>query len=329
MACLFLTLTFSKLEGDDWQRHRRLTAPSFNEKTSSVVWGEAIRQSQDMGQSWFDQGTNGTLETVLDTATSALHVLTCVGFGLSYPFHGGLRDLPAGHTMTYRDALSLCLRNIIIFAILPKKFLTRPFMPNRFRALGTAAIEFQKYMEEMLSHERIMSEKSDSMPANLMSSLVRASDQAGEARKDGQRVQGLKDNEIFGNIFMFNLAGHETTANTIAAALVLLAANPRYQRWLAEEVHAVFAANPDSKSWKYEEAFPKLQRCLGVMVLAFLSFVSPHADSFQVRDSPLVRVHSFHPQINRKLHPNTHSKGQRPCSPTRHSRDCQRSSPPH
>lgn len=71
-------LTFDQVEGDDWQRHRRLTAPSFNEKTSSLVWDEAGHQAQDMLASWSEQGTSGIQETVADEATLALHVLTCV-----------------------------------------------------------------------------------------------------------------------------------------------------------------------------------------------------------------------------------------------------------
>ena len=255
------------MEGDDWQRQRRLTAPNFNEKTSSIVWKEAIRQAQDMAQSWVDRGTQGTLDTVPDTATLALHVLTCVGFGTSYPFHGGVRDLPAGHTMTYRDALSLCLRNIITYAIIPKRFLRWSFLPQTLRALGIATEEFQKYMEELLSHERGMHGNCDSKGGNLMSSLARASDEGTQATGEGkQGLLSLADDEIFGNIFAFNLAGHETTANTVAAALVLLAAHPGCQTWLAEELQCVFADPPDPLSWNYEDAFPKLQRCLAVMV---------------------------------------------------------------
>ncbi len=255
------------VEGDDWQRQRRLTAPNFNEKTSSIVWKEAIRQAQDMAQSWVDRGTQGTLDTVPDTATLALHVLTCVGFGTSYPFHGGVRELPAGHTMTYRDALSLCLQNIITFAIIPKRFLRSSFLPPKLRALGIATDEFQKYMEDMLSRERGVHGNYGTKGGNLISSLALASDEGTQPTGEGkQGPLTLTDDEIFGNIFTFNLAGHETTANTIAAALVLLAAHPECQSWLAEEVHCVFAHLPDPLSWNYEDAFPKLQRCLAVMV---------------------------------------------------------------
>ncbi len=207
------------------------------------------------------------METVPDTATIALHVLTSVGFGLSYPFHGGVRDLPAGHTMTYRDALSLCLRNTIMFSIFSRKTLSLQFLPKKLRTLGLAIKEFQEYMEEMLSHERAGVEVRENESSNLMSALVRASEKTRRTQDESESSRlGLKDDEIFGNIFIFNLAGHETTANTLATSLVLLAAHPECQEWLAEEIHRVLQSSKGAEGWKYEVVFPKLQRCLAVMV---------------------------------------------------------------
>ena len=220
-----------------------------------------------MAPSWADQGTMGTVETVPDTATIALHVLTSVGFGLSYPFHGGVRDVPAGHSMTYKDALALCLRNIITFSIFSRKTLSRSFLPKKLRTLGLAAKEFQTYMEEMLSNQRAGVGERETESPNLMSALVRASEEARRTQDEsGSRHLGLSDEEIFGNIFMFNLAGHESTANTIAASLMLLAAHPKYQEWLAEEIHQVLGSPNGTEGWKYEVVYPRLQRCLAVMV---------------------------------------------------------------
>ena len=207
------------------------------------------------------------METVPDTATIALHVLTSVGFGLSYPFHGGVRDLPAGHTMTYRDALALCLRNTFTFSIFSRKTLSRSFLPKKLRALGLAIKEFQTYMEEMLSRQQAVGEEHEHESINLMSALVRASEEARRTQdKSGSGRLGLTDDEIFGNIFAFNLAGHETTANTLAASLMLLAAHPECQEWLAEEIHQVLESSTGTESWNYEAVFPKLQKCLAVMV---------------------------------------------------------------
>ncbi|KAI4108460.1 MAG: hypothetical protein L6R37_001064 [Teloschistes peruensis] len=256
------------VNGEDWQRHRRLTAPSFNEKISSLVWDEAGRQAHDMISSWTRQGERGTKDTVPDTATLALHVLTNAAFGAAYPFSEGVSKVSPGHEMTYKDSLSLCLSNIITFAILPRKYLSLSYMPRKLQRVGQAAREFQQYMAEMLDSERGSTKYERT--TNLMSALVRASDEDAESKAGGQDSSklGLTDDEIFGNIFAYNLAGHETTANTVAFALCLLAAYPEYQDWVREEIRQVQADYPPpaaGEQQSYEQIFPRLQRCLAVM----------------------------------------------------------------
>ena len=153
-----------------------------------------------MASSWSRQGPQGTTEVVADTATLALHVLTCAGFGESYPFNQGVRKIAKGHAMTYRDSLALCLSNIITFAIIPKRYLSLSFFPQKLRKLGQAVQEFQQYMEEMLARERDSGAKGTSETPNLMSALVRASDEDAHAKDSGQHSSklGLSDEEIFG-----------------------------------------------------------------------------------------------------------------------------------
>ena len=223
-----------------------------------------------MVASWSRQGSYGTRDTVGDTATLALHVLTSAGFGISYSFNQGVQHVSSGHEMTYRDSLSLCLRNIITFSIFPKRYLSFGYLPRKMRQLGQAVREFQQYMEETLAHERASESKSQPGNGNLMSALVRASDEARQSSAEGRESKlGLSDEEIFGNIFAYNLAGHETTANTVATAIVLLAAHPEYQDWLAEEINNVSRPASGSENWEYEKSFPQLHRCLAVMVSRF------------------------------------------------------------
>ncbi|MCJ1246846.1 hypothetical protein MMC30_004055 [Trapelia coarctata] len=257
--------SLNTVEGDDWQRHRRLTAPSFNEKTSSLVWNEASTQAQDMQQLWLEQGSKGTIDTVGDTATLTLHVLASAGFGIAYPFRKGLSTPQAGHSMTYRDSLLLILQNIITLAILPKRYLTLPIFPQGLRRLGQATQEFKRYMEEMLDKERSMISKREPGTGNLVSALIRASEDAKQSSNDGLSNHGLADDEIYGNIFIYNLAGHETTANTLAFAITLLAAFPQRQDWIAEELDSVLGDNRVAGALNYEDVFPKLNRCLAVM----------------------------------------------------------------
>lgn len=84
------------------------------------------------------------------------------------------------------------------------------------------------------------------------------------------------------NIFAYNLAGHETTANTVAYALVLLAAHPQYQDWVREEIMQV----QDTLAGDYNSIFPRLQRCLAVMVSqSFQVAKPPSTDDISMRHS--------------------------------------------
>ena len=242
------------VEGAEWQRHRKITTPPFNERNSGLVWKESLRQAEDMMKEWSECGGKGTVSTCNDTMTLALHVLTSAGFGMSYSFKTGPGNLPAGHTLSYRDALAAVLHDIIPMFILPLSFFTLPFLPPRVRRIGTAITEFKAYMTEMVDQERRLITKRDPGTGNLMSSLVRASDQANE--------HALTDDEILGNIFIYNLAGHETTANTLAYTIHLLAVYPTYQDWLHEELVHILG---DQETLNYEKHFPQLKRCLATM----------------------------------------------------------------
>lgn len=218
-----------------------------------------------MLQGWLQRGHQGTEETVGDTALLTLHVLTYAGFGMKYSYSSGVQRPQPGFTLSYRDALSLILRNVIILFIVPRSFLRLSFMPKKLRDLGQATKEFQKYMEEMLARERQLISKRVPGQGNLISALIRASEEA-KKLDENESVQGLQDEEIFGNIFIYNLAGHETTANTIAFAIVILAAYPEWQDWIAEEIEFVFGSGQTNKAGAYEAAFPRLRRCLAIMV---------------------------------------------------------------
>lgn len=258
------------VEGDDWQRHRKLTAPSFNEKTSSSVREGSLRQARDMLQSWMERGVKGTIDTVSDTATLTLHMLTGAGFGIWYSYGKGVQNPLKGHSLWYRDAFLTVLLNIVLLSLIPKSWLAFPYSPAKLRRLGLAMREFQAYMVQMLNNERSQISKRQLGSCNLLTALIRASEEAKQSSHGDISRQGLRDVEIYGNIFMYNAAGYETTANTIATGIVLMADHREWQEWLAEELNLVFDEDT-SPSGDYEKAFPTLSRCRAVMVC----FVKP------------------------------------------------------
>ena len=110
---------------------------------------------------------------------------------------------------------------------------------------------FQRKKAEVLKGE-----EGDSM--DLMTALVKG---AGITKKSspGEKApaQTLTDQEIIGNAFVFLLAGHETTANSIHFCLVLLAMNIAAQRHLQADLDEIFHGRPINEA-DYDKIIPKL-----------------------------------------------------------------------
>jgi len=227
-----------------------------------------------------------------DTRVVALHVISAAGFGVSHDFHGGARNLTEGHTLSYSAALMVVLDLIpsVIVSKMPwLKSVPDLLLPQKVKSVLEGTREFAQYMDEMLAGERkIMAENPGTAKPNLVSTLIRTSD---EAMASGEKSSvRLSDDEIKGNMFIFNLAGHDTTANTLAYAVALLAMHPEVQEWVLEEVEEAFKENGEGKL-VYEELFPRMTRCMAVMVCC-ISLARGFPAFFCLISSPLSTISS-------------------------------------
>lgn len=183
-----------------------------------------------MVQAWTKQGARGTTHSAHDAATLALHVLTYTGLGIRYNFskeeqgdgeEGMAADgklVPPPHKLSYQDALNIVLRSFTIFAILPKRVLSSPFLPANIQRVGEACSEFELYMKELVQEEKKKVTSSHQIKPgdqaaaggggggdeNLLRALVRASEAASDSAASPGRA-GLSDDELYGNLFVYNL----------------------------------------------------------------------------------------------------------------------------
>lgn len=164
----------------------------------------------------------------------------------------------------------MILDNCILLMVLGQQFLSKKWLPSKWRKLHQATITFKRYMTEVYEEEKASMAKGNQGGGNLMTSLIRASaevagmteiDIHGSIHNQG----GLTENEIYGNMFVFNFAGHDTTAHTLAFAIVILSAHPDVQDWLSEELQYVLG-DTELETWNYTDKFPRLKRCLAVLV---------------------------------------------------------------
>ena len=111
---------------------------------------------------------------------------------------------------------------------------------------------------------------------DLMGSLVRSTmtdqngtvkDSQGLAEKGQVGQFTLSQTDILGNAFVLIIAGHETTANSVHFALMMLATAPGSQRRLQKEVESIFGNTPPEE-WDYDSC---INKCLGGMIGAVLN----------------------------------------------------------
>lgn len=123
-------------------------------------------------------------------------------------------------------------------------------------------------MDDMLQQKKVAilkGEEGESL--DLMTALLKGAGITQQSSLGGKPpVQALTDQEILGNTFIYLLAGHETTSNSIHFCLVLLGMNIAAQRHLQADLDEIFQGRPVSE-FKYEHVIPKLFASMAGAVL--------------------------------------------------------------
>ncbi|ETI23747.1 hypothetical protein G647_05553 [Cladophialophora carrionii CBS 160.54] len=260
------------LNGEDWQRHRRIVNPAFREQNNKLVWNESLRQARQMIRVATERP--GAQQTMLDVRNDcvliAMHVLSAAGFGHVHDFDGGFREIPDGHNTSLAEALKFLLQNIIFGVLFKDVVVLRWIFPALYRQMRDMAKEFRQYMEELIAYNRAITQGGgSSYSADIVSALVEADEAAKRDQKSAAngimaKPMHLTDAELLGDLYIFNLAGFETTANALTYTIPFLAINRGVQDWVGEEVDAVLKGR-DMEKLSYEDIFPSLVRCLALM----------------------------------------------------------------
>lgn len=283
----------SSVTGAEWRRHRRVTASPFNERNNRRVWDEALRQAAQAGACWSGKGAEGFNTTASDTIAVSLNILATAALGESWDFRpahgaeisekgapGAGGDVQAASS--YRESLHVLLSSVRTLVVTPKWVYRLPgwCIPSGYlsRFVETRRV-FGRHMEEMVRQRKadIASGDLRTDDSTFLSALVLKSEEVRREEEGSGKAAGagagpgvkasLSNDELYGNLFTYNLAGHETTANTLSFFIYLLAAFPKWQDWVREEVDAVYTVSADGQvNAAYEDVFPNLKRCRAFLV---------------------------------------------------------------
>ncbi|KIJ37613.1 hypothetical protein M422DRAFT_177891, partial [Sphaerobolus stellatus SS14] len=222
-------------EGHIWKKHRKIAAPTFSEanlmlqRNNKLVWDETIRIVSDMMNSWGPQSSEILINNCVQDITLpvALMVISAAAFGRRVSWAEESMVAP-NHVISFRTSLYTMASNMMLRLITPRWL---GFFSRKVRFVHQCSEELESYMLEMIEERRLSLAKGEEY-ADLFSSLLQGS----EAEEGDER---LSDKDLIGNIFVFLLAGYETTAHTLGFALGLLALHKDVQEKLYEQISSV------------------------------------------------------------------------------------------
>ncbi|EFI27130.1 614/534 cytochrome P450 [Coprinopsis cinerea okayama7 len=230
-------------EDEEWRKYRRLVAPGFTDRNNRFVWRESVRVVRELvGDVWGWKEDGGGQRVVVEhcneiTLAIALSVLGSAVFGAKTSWNQENEVAGGGHKLTFKKAIHDACGNIMMKAAIPD-WLLGMGVSERLEGIRVSFEEVGVYMKEML-RERV--ESGDMDRDDLFSILLKNT--RGEVKSET-----LDDVELFGNIFILLVAGHETTAHALCFAFALLALYQDEQEALYEHIKSVLpdGRDPDS-----------------------------------------------------------------------------------
>ncbi|KAG8765151.1 hypothetical protein FRC12_007664 [Ceratobasidium sp. 428] len=226
-------------EGDKWKRQRRICAPAFSDRNNNYVWSTTTDLADEMMATWTKHNSIRISDICEDmTAPLALCVIAKAGFGQEIKWADNVPP-PSGHKLTFKKALNIVTHNIFLPVILPDWAWK---LRKHWRFVKEAYDEVLLYLNEMIDSRRNPSAQAVETPEkhDLFSQLL-------DAHDTGDK---LTAEELIGNIFVFLIAGHETTSHTLGFLFGLLALYPEEQDRLVQHIEQ---NRPKSRDFTYED----------------------------------------------------------------------------
>jgi cytochrome P450 len=239
-------------EGEDWRRHRRLIQPLFARRDVRSFAPVMTEATGRMLKNWDDQAEGSQFDVALQLSALALDIVGRALFG---------SDL-TGDTAAINRAMTAGQRVAVLatFAPLPWGPRSTKVLKTIARRAGNTPEGIEGPVGRMIADRRAL--QAANGPAHSSQAQTGGAQASGRLdlldtlltarREDGSP---FTDTEIGDELATFMLAGHETSAVTLAWSLALLSAYPAARDQLEHEVDAVLggrepgAADLDRLPW--------------------------------------------------------------------------------
>ncbi|KAK1772873.1 cytochrome P450 [Phialemonium atrogriseum] len=266
------------VDGNLWRFHLGITLPPLAaDGVHRTVWEETRRQVDMMAAARSRSGaasTDASVKTNIYTLT--VNTMSLAAFGKASDWVDSQDAVSPGHEMSVVGAIRGVVMHLPHILLLPKWALRR----SPWQAAYRAYVEFERYMDELLASERVrlQTDARESSRENLLTAVLRANMANSSTSQEPTREKGgsiynpigrtsLTDEEIKGNVFIFLLAGYDTTANTMWFCCIVLSLYSDIQERIFEEVDRICeeAERAGRSELSFTDDFPKFRYLVAFM----------------------------------------------------------------
>src|SRR4051794_10139107 len=202
-------------EDDYWRRHRRLMQPAFSKSSVERYEGAMVRRGRAAVERWAGRDE---IDVVLECRRLTLEIAAEALFG---------NDISEAEAIEIRDAVEVAGRQLQTRVSSLKMFIP-DWVPTAGNVRMNAGI---RRLDEIVYGIIEQRRKHRTDTTDLLALLLAASEGEGEGK--------WTDREVRDEVVTLLLAGHETTALTLAWALFEVALHSEIDAALADEVEQV------------------------------------------------------------------------------------------
>lgn len=208
-------------DGQTWRRHRRLVQPVFSRRQVTQFAPHMTAAAGRLARRWAAVPDGSLVDVAREMSALTLEIAGLALFGA---------DL-AGEAAEVSRAMAVGQRAAILTMLLPVSWGPRSTRMVKAASRWLSRAEgIDGVVARLIGGRRAADAVPGGQPRDLLDVLLQARDEQGRP---------LTDTEIADELATFLLAGHETSANTLAWAFTLLSAYPAARQQLEEETDAV------------------------------------------------------------------------------------------
>jgi cytochrome P450 len=234
--------------GERWRRQRPMVMASFDPAHTKSFFPALVRVTERFARRWQRAAAAGEeIDLQADLMRYTVDVTAGLAFGADINTIEAGEEVIQQHLDKIMPALSRRLLSPLPYWLLSRLPRNRA-LGGHVAALRAAVADFIARARDRIKREPSLREQ----PGNLMEALIVAREAPGS---------GLDDADVSGNVLTMLLAGEDTTANTLAWMIYLLARHPEATRRATEEVHRVLDGQPFPTRYEQISALGFVEAC--------------------------------------------------------------------